>query len=113
MSDIIQNEMTQIFAHEVQSNICEEAQRSSFFELHLTQPLTYKQFTYSLHYVDASFVPHNVFLGFHIVPDSKLEKSIDYPSSIALFSAFSSSISANPLYFILNVEYLYWFLFID
>ena len=76
MSDTIQNEMIQMFAHKIQHSICGEAKRSMFFVLQLTQSFdvsVYKQFSCSLQFVNASLVQHNVFLGFYTDLNSKLQ----------------------------------------
>ena len=76
MSDTIQNEILQTFAHAVQRQIVSYAQRSSFYGLTAdgtTDVSGTEQFSCCLQYVDSEFVLQNVFLGFYNAPDSKSE----------------------------------------
>ena len=63
MSDTAQNELIQLFAHEISHSICKEASKFCVLELQLTQCTdshACKQFSSRLRLVDASLIPNIV-----------------------------------------------------
>ncbi|KAF3837142.1 hypothetical protein F7725_004606 [Dissostichus mawsoni] len=73
MSDTVQNEILEIFAHAVQREIVSEAREHSFYGLTAdatTDISTSEQFSITLQYVDSKLEAVNAFLGFYSAPDS-------------------------------------------
>ena len=73
MSDTIQNEILEIFAHAVQREIVSEAREHYFYGLTArgtTDVHTSEQFSLCLQYVDSKLEAVNVFLGFYSASDS-------------------------------------------
>jgi hypothetical protein len=76
MSDSIQNEILEIFAHAVLREIVSEAREHNFYGLTAdgtTDVSSSEQFSCSLQYVDSNLEAVNVFLGFYNAPDSSGE----------------------------------------
>ena len=76
MSDTIQNEVLEMFAHAIQRDIASAAQKCNFLGLTAdgtTDISTCEQFSCCLQFVDSSLTAHNMFLGFYSAPDSTAE----------------------------------------
>lgn len=73
MSDTIQNEIIEKFAHAIQREIVARSSHCRFYGLTAdgtTDISTTEQFSCCLKYVDSSLEPHTVFLGFYNARDS-------------------------------------------
>lgn len=76
MSDNIQNEILQLFAHKIQASIAREASQSRFVGLTAdgtTDISGMEQFALCIQYVNANLEPRNEFLGFYQPPNNEGE----------------------------------------
>ncbi|KAJ8376205.1 hypothetical protein SKAU_G00067850 [Synaphobranchus kaupii] len=76
MSPNIQNEILELFAHEIQRQVATKASQSLFLGLTadgMTDITGKEQFSCNIQFADANLQVHNVFLGFYNAPDTTAE----------------------------------------